>query len=249
MGHEGPHDDFVNRAVRYMTDARERLVVPTRVRFELKRKAWHVLGATGAVPVLLVLPLLWAVAFALFTMGVVIVAYLVERRRRLVMHPLEETLQNTVVRVLKETRRKEEAFPWASVLFLTSLILIALGSAYLKVPLAYAFAAFGILGMGDAASAIIGIAYGKTRIPWNPRKSLEGTVAGIVVGYFTAILLASVYYAAAGQVLPLIMFGVCGVGAVAGMLLESLPRVQDNFVIPVGAWTSMVAVAALTGVL
>lgn len=244
MAYHGPHDDFVVRAVRYMNEARERLHVPARVRFELRRKAWHVLGAVAAVPVLLVLPIPWAIGIALLGIVLILSAYSVERRRSLVASPLAETLENTVGRALKETRRHDEGFPWASILYGVSLIIIAFGTQELGVPLAYAFAAFGILGMGDAASALIGIAYGRTRLPWNRRKSLEGTVGGIVVGYFTAVLLASVAYAWTGEVLPLTLFGVCAVGAVVGMLLESLPRVQDNFVIPLGAWFSMVGLAA-----
>lgn len=239
MGRQGPHDDVVLRAVRYMTEAREKLHVPSKVRWELRRKAWHVLGATMAVPVLLLLPLEWAIGFALFTMAVIVAAYYVVRRRSLVATPLEETLEKTVGKVILDTRRKGEDFPWASVLFLVSLIAIAMGTYLFHVPLAYAFAAFGILGMGDAASAIIGIAYGKNRIPWNPRKSIEGTVGGIIVGYFTAVFLASIDFAVQGQLLPIEIFAICLVGAVVGMLFESLPGVQDNLAIPLSAWGAM----------
>ncbi|HWG89925.1 MAG TPA: hypothetical protein VNZ52_03660 [Candidatus Thermoplasmatota archaeon] len=245
MVRHGPHDEFTYRASRYVADARDRLhvQVPPKVRFELRRKAWHVLGATMAVPVLLFVPLPWAIGLTLFTIAVITAGYFVVRKRKLVQTPLEETLQNTVGRVIVETRRKDEDFPWASVLFLAALALIALGTVFFHVPKPYAFAAFGILGLGDAASAIVGIAYGKNPLPWNRRKSVEGTVAGIIAGFLAAVVFAAIGFAALRQVLPLEVVALCVIGAVVGMLLESVPGVQDNLVIPLGAWLAMVGVA------
>lgn len=77
------------------------------------------------------------------------------------------------------------------------------------------------LALGDAASALVGKAYGRTRI-MGGSKSLEGAAAGLAVGFAAA---------ASGGLPP----GAALVGAVAGVLVELLPTTawfNDNLWIP-----------------
>lgn len=73
-----------------------------------------------------------------------------------------------------------------------------------------------ILGIGDGVSTLAG-RRGKTRMPYNPKKTAEGSIA---------MLLASLpaYYFIGPLAIPL---------AIAGALAESLPVVDDNLSIPI----------------
>lgn len=223
--------------------------IPASVVFELRRKGIHIVGAIVAVPVLLLIPLTYATVLALVAVGVIGGTYLLAERGHEPENVAHRALHARVNGLLESTRREGEGFPWASTLFLTSLVLIAWAVELTATPLSIAFAAYGILGMGDAGSALIGVAYGRTPIPWNRRKSVQGTLAGIVAAFLAGVLLALVFYAWEGLPFPVSLFLVVGAGALAGMLIETLPGVQDNLTVPIGALAAMVAVGRVLGVL
>lgn len=79
--------------------------------------------------------------------------------------------------------------------------------------------AVAVLALGDSFSTLIGCRYGTTKIPYNPHKSLQGSIAGFLAAFIGASVISS----------PTMAF----IGALAGMLGESLPlKIDDNLVIP-----------------
>ncbi|HLE96272.1 MAG TPA: hypothetical protein VI997_02790, partial [Candidatus Thermoplasmatota archaeon] len=180
---------------------------------------------------------------------VITAANLVLERRLPKIEPMHTLVTEPIGRAIVETRRAGERYPWAPVLFIVSLVVCAVATKALGLPLAYAFAAYGILGVGDAASALIGIAYGKRKLPWNRRKTIEGTTAGLAGGFASAVLFAAADYAFRGDVLPAAFLAVALAGAVVGAALETLPGVQDNLVVPMGSWAVMVGLGVALGVL
>lgn len=240
-----PWDDVLRGVMRPLDDAVERMSTP-RMRFEFRRKTFHVAGAVLAVPAMVFLPFVWALLFGAVVVAVIVIAYFV-RERRLKVQGLE-ALTDPVGAVIQETRREGERFPWAPVSFTLALMAVGAAVQLLRLPVPYALAAFGILGFGDAASALVGIAFGQHKLPWNRRKSWEGTFAGVVVAAAAAIALASFWYAWQGQVLPAAMFLVFGGAALIGGLVESVPGQQDNWTVPVGSLLTMIVAGRLLGV-
>ena len=110
-----------------------------------------------------------------------------------------------------------------------------------------AFAAYAILGVGDAASALVGVAYGRTKLPWNARKSVEGTCAGGVAGFLGGVVLGAAPILFAGALVPPVFLAIVLVGAVAGALAETIPRVEDNFVVPLASAAVMFVLARAAG--
>lgn len=239
-----PWEDLLRVALRNIGDARERLASP-RVRFEMRRKAFHVGGAIVAVPVLLLLTFWWAVAFGVSIVAVVVVAFYVRERRFGVAGGLD-AVPNPVADAIEMTRRPGERFPWAPVSFTLALIAVGVAVELASLPQTYAFAAYGILGVGDAASALIGVAYGAHKLPWSPRKSWEGLAAGAVAGFLAATLFGAVGYAATRELLPPELVGVFALGALVGALLETLPG-EDNVTVPVGSLLVMVGAGTALG--
>lgn len=216
--------------------------VPPRIQFEARRKAVHVTGAVVAVVAFILLPFLASVTLALLIVLVITVAHLVRRRRIKVAPPIE-MLTDPIGEALELTRRPGEDFPWAPVSFVLGLTLIGSTTELAGLDKAFAVAAFGILGMGDAASALIGIAWGRHKLPWNRRKSWEGSAAGLVASFLSAVLLASVAFSVRGVVFPVEWLAVALAGALAGTLVETVPRLQDNFFVPLAALAAMLAAA------
>lgn len=222
--------------------------VPERIKFEARRKLVHVGASLAGVVVFLLLPFGWAIAFACFVIAVISLAHFV-RRKRLKVAPALEKATEPIGDLLDQTRRPHEDYPWAPVSFTLALMVVAAAVTFAGIPRSFAFAAFGILGVGDAASALIGVAYGKHKLPWNRRKSWEGTSAGALAGYLAALVFAGVDHAVRGEVLPFAWLALGGVGALAGAGAETFPNVEDNFVVPLAALAAMVLAGMGLGVL
>ncbi len=83
-----------------------------------------------------------------------------------------------------------------------------------------ASAAIIILALGDSFSTLVGKPFGKTKHIHNPKKSVEGSVAGFVVAFAGAMFI----------VFPKTAF----IGALFGMVVESFDSpIDDNFTIPI----------------
>jgi dolichol kinase len=86
-------------------------------------------------------------------------------------------------------------------------------------------AAILILLFGDAASTLIGRKYGKTKIPFNSLKTIEGSLAFFLVGFILS--------------LTQVPMGTAFLGAVAGALTEAYSPIDDNIPIPLVSATVM----------
>jgi dolichol kinase len=91
-------------------------------------------------------------------------------------------------------------------------------------------AAIAVLALGDSFSTLAGKRLGRHRITYNKEKSLEGSLFGFIAAFAGAWALVS--------------WPIAFVGALGGMLAESLPlKVDDNLIIPIAAALSMTAVS------
>lgn len=243
---EEPFQAALRRAIERAERARGQLPqVPPRVQFELRRKLLHVGTAVIAVPLLLFVPLWLLLVICAVGIVVITMTWAIERRR--ISRAFAGPLHDELAHVLDSTRRPHEDFPWSPVLYTVSLVIIALSHEYLGLSWALAFAAYAILGIGDAASALVGVAYGRRRLPWNRKKSVEGTTAGFVAGSLAGSFLGAFPYMLAGLAVPPVFHGVVLLGALGGALAETLPRVEDNLVVPLVAAAVMFVAAAALG--
>lgn len=106
--------------------------------------------------------------------------------------------------------------------FLGSLLVVLLFGFDASV----ASASIAVLAIGDSVSTLVGRNFGRHKIQYNPAKSWEGTLSGLVFAAIGASLLLSPELAI--------------IGALGGMLVESLPlKADDNITIPLGAGTAV----------
>ncbi len=117
-----------------------------------------------------------------------------------------------------------EKFPGRGVLFFTIGSYIALSLFEKNI----AYAGIAILSIGDAVSNIVGRLYGKITTKLNPKKKIEGNLAGILASIPLAYYFFPNIYA---------IIAACFVG----MFLE-IPNIKifkfeidDNLIIPIGA--------------
>lgn len=214
---------------------------------EIKRKILHTAAALAAVPFLLFLDLVWGWIIAGIGLATITVVWHLEQRGQELRGPAGQG-QQVLAKTMENTMRPEERFPWAPFYFVGGLVVVATASHFLGIPLSIVFAAYAVLGIGDAASALIGKAYGSLEIPWNPEKSWEGTGAGLGSAYPWALFLASIYYVWEGTTFPAHFYWIILAGSIVGMFVETLPG-EDNLTIPVASWGTMSALLWATGLL
>lgn len=122
--------------------------------------------------------------------------------------------------ILRKCKRKNDERGF--VYFFVGIIL----TLYLfKFNIAIANAAIIIFLLGDSASTIFGKRFGKTRLPFNKRKTIVGTSAFFIVALLGAL-----------TQLPLLpaLFG-----AFCGAITEAYSPIDDNILIPVIAGIAM----------
>jgi uncharacterized protein (TIGR00297 family) len=95
-----------------------------------------------------------------------------------------------------------------------------------------AAAAWGILAFGDGMASIVGMSIGRSKLPWNPRKSWAGTIAYVLFG--TLASTALLMWTPRDHVYSLgFALAVCFATSVAAAALESLPQgLDDNIGVP-----------------
>ena len=105
--------------------------------------------------------------------------------------------------------------------FATTPMFLALGVmlSLLLFPAPISYASIAIVCLGDSAASIFGKFFGKTPIPFNKSKNIEGSIAGFVFAALGAAVFLHIPKAL--------------VGAAIGMLVESLPLpINDNLSTP-----------------
>jgi uncharacterized protein (TIGR00297 family) len=98
-------------------------------------------------------------------------------------------------------------------------------------------AAWGVMAIGDGLATIVGSRTAGPRLPWNPEKSVAGTLAFMIGGGAAAVALAR-WTAPAVQPAPGAAFWVCAplAAAVVAGLVETYPvRLDDNVSVPAAA--------------
>jgi dolichol kinase len=91
--------------------------------------------------------------------------------------------------------------------------------------LAVANAAILILLFGDSTSTLVGKRWGKVRLPFQEDKTLEGTLAFLLVGFLASLTQLTVLPAFSG--------------ALSGALTEAYSPIDDNLTIPLVAGLMM----------
>jgi len=172
---------------------------------ETKRQIVHLLVCMGALAVLLLFSRNWLLALAF---GVLLVGSLL----------INMTMRNSKISLVEwfvsEFEREGVRLPgWGSACLATGVLILA---AYLMSQTDIA-AGLVVLGIGDGLSTLVG-RRGSRRLPWNPKKTAEGTLA-----FFIGSLLAWVFI---GPIAVLL--------AALAALAESLDLgIDDNLVIPI----------------
>lgn len=110
--------------------------------------------------------------------------------------------------------------------------------------LAFAAAAWGVLAAGDGFATIVGRSIGRVRWPWNPNKTVAGSVAFVIAAAPFAAFLGC--FVSRGSFLE--WLGPCAAAALVGALVESLPlSLDDNLTVPLAAAAVLAVASAFDG--
>jgi uncharacterized protein (TIGR00297 family) len=109
-------------------------------------------------------------------------------------------------------------------------------------------AAWGILAFGDGMATLVGLRFGRTRIPWNREKSVEGSCAFFLCGGIAAAFLA--WWCRPAVVPPAYVWFSLGApfaAAFVAALVETIPvRLDDNVSVPASAALVMWAMSLVS---
>lgn len=125
-------------------------------------------------------------------------------------------------------------YPLGAVLYALAVVLLILAFPHRP---DIAAAAWGVMAFGDGSATLVGHWVGGRRIPWNPEKTVAGTVAFVVIGSFGGIFLAW-WVRPAVVPMPPLMFALAApiVATLAAALVETIPvRLDDNISVPAAA--------------
>ena len=115
--------------------------------------------------------------------------------------------------------------------FATAPFYFALGIAIslLIFPEPISYVAITALTLGDGFAHVFGMRFGKTRLPFNKGKNLEGTIFGFFFAFLGSLIFID----------PLLAL----ISATFGMILEALPLpINDNLTIPLGVGILLIAI-------
>ena len=100
-------------------------------------------------------------------------------------------------------------------------------------PFEIAIASIAILAFGDAVTNIIGRNFGNVRILFKPKKSIEGTLAGILAGFFGAMIFTTFH-----PIALLVASSFAMLAEIPHLKFWDFP-LDDNLIIPVVAGFSL----------
>lgn len=139
---------------------------------------------------------------------------------------------------LKNFDRKERIPGWGAItLFIGILISILLFSNPITVTSSISLACISILAFGDSASTFFGRRFGKHKNPLNRKKTLEGSIAGMIFAFLGAIIFIDWYFALAASIIAMIF------EAIEGRYL----KISDNITVPLSAGVTIILLANILG--
>lgn len=152
-------------------------------------------------------------SFTLSLIAAVSILYLVSEALRARGRGLPLFFEVTMLAATKEEKMAPALKP----------LYYALGIAFsiLIFPRAIEDLAIIMLTVGDGLAGAFGRLFGRIPIPYNKRKTVEGSLLGFSFAFLSAAFLAPVEAAL--------------VGAVAGALTESLGKLEDNLLVPLSS--------------
>ncbi len=187
---------------------------------EFRRQILHVLFGIALIFLLKFAYLDIVDLFFLVLLGIVLI-FLCKKKCKL---PL-------IYRVLHFFEREKhlQNFPGRGVFFylLGAFVVLVL------FPFEIAIASIAILAFGDAVTNIVGRNFGNVRILFKPKKSIEGTLAGIAAGLFGAFLFTSFH-----PVALLVASSFAMLAEIPHFQFFGFP-VDDNLIIPVVAGATL----------
>jgi dolichol kinase len=188
---------------------------------EMLRKVIHISG--------FLIPLFYVQFLSTYLVSVglflIIVVYTISEVAR--GHEINFPVFSTVTRKAAKSVFEVKYFATAPIAFTLGIIL-----SLLFFPPSIAYASITVLTLGDSMANIFGKVFGKIPLPFNRKKTFEGTICGFVCAFFGSILFVN----------PLNAL----VAVIVGMLVESLPlQIDDNLAIPLSAGVVLLFISVL----
>lgn len=189
---------------------------------EVERQLIHL--STGIILIILI----WTTGDKALNILLFVLAFYVVMSVVILTNKLPDSLSTFLC---KWGRPSKQTIPFKG----TILLLCGITLSLVLFPQEIVYASIAIVAFGDSIATAVGVLIGRNKLPYSDKKTVEGTVSGIIASF-----LASSFFVTPAQAL---------IGSTGGMLLESVIGLQtirefntqtifrfffnDNFLIPV----------------
>lgn len=188
---------------------------------ETKRQIVHLSGAFSLVPLLYLGKMITGVGAVAIALGILTLSWWVKKKHEIrERFPIRlrkvEDVEDRTHELLNGLEREEvlDKMPYyGAFCFFT-----AIGLSVLVLPVKWALLAVLILSVSDALATMVGVHVGKFPLFHNQNKSLEGSLTFFASAFVISLLFLS----------PVVALYL----AIFTALVESVPRLNDNFSIP-----------------
>jgi dolichol kinase len=193
------------------------------IKKELFRKLIHIVGFS--IPFI---SIILGIPFAVSLIIVLAIIYTISEHFRLKGRSIP--VFTTITRIAMRDNNGAES----QSTFVKEPLYFAAGilAALLIFPAPFNYAAIAVVTLGDGFASVIGRLYGRNKIPYSGRKTVEGTAAGLAFAFAGCLIFVSPTMAL--------------IAASIGMITELLQlRVSDNLSIPLITGLALVIIGTL----
>lgn len=126
----------------------------------------------------------------------------------------------------------------------TILLLCGIIISFILFPTEIVCASIAIVAFGDSVSTAIGVLIGRHKLPYSDKKTVEGTVSGIIAAFLASSLFVTTVQALAGSLGGMLLESVVGLQTIREFDSQMIIKffLNDNFLIPLFSGLLMVMV-------
>lgn len=183
----------------------------------LLRKFLHIVGG-ALIPILIYFSAIFyelkLILLSIIFIGVSVIGII------LILEHYKLKGKNFYTKLTEPIRRKKEKIMLVAIYYSIAVIIISILAYFEFLSFIAYICGLLIFGICDGTSTIFGILYGRHKIFYNKDKSYEGSFAFFVF----AVIIGVIFFRSFEKVILIALFST---------FIESLPKVDDNFTLPI----------------
>lgn len=116
----------------------------------------------------------------------------------------------------------------------TTLLLCGITLTLILFPEQIVYASIAIVAFGDSVATAVGVLIGRHKLPYSEKKTVEGTISGIIAAFLASFLFVTPVQALVGSVGGMLLESIIDLQTIREFDSQMIPKffLNDNFLIP-----------------